>query len=118
MVLRNVRPSFSLSFSRSGGALVIARVDVWKPTTPEWQLIQSFLFNDSTLPKEVLPGELVAGSYTCVFQCFVQEAVNGVFQFAFAVDAEPTYEDGGDVNTTSAPNDSKTYHDEFVLNVG
>jgi hypothetical protein len=52
-----------------------------------------------------------------VFQCFVEESLNGKYEFRLDVAGEPTFADAGDVNTTAASNDSKVYKDQFVLEI-
>jgi hypothetical protein len=116
-MMRNVRSPFKLQFSRSGGALITARVDVWKATQDDWQFVAQYEFSDAAQPTEILQGKLPAGSYTCVFKCFVEESLNGRYKFTFAVGGTDTYADEGDVNLTPADNDSKVFKDQFILAV-
>lgn len=114
-MLRNVKSPFQLEFTRSGGALVTARLDVWQATNAGWQPAAQYEFRQATQPREVVTGTLAQGSYTCVFQCYVEESLNGKYAFSFSVGGVGTYSDSGDVNTTSAPNESKVYKDQFIL---
>lgn len=114
-MLRTVSAPFDFSLSRAGGSLITARIDVWLPSDEGWKPVTSCVFSDSTVPKEVRSLELAPNTYTCVFQCFVEESLNGRYEFQFSVNEAATYSDSGDVNTTSANNDSKVYKDQFVL---
>lgn len=114
-MLRTVSGPFELSFARAGGSVITSRVDVWLATPAGWQSKGQFVFSDPTTEREVLKGELPAGSYTCVFQCYVEESLNGIYDFAFEVNGTSTYRDKGDVNTTAAKDDAKVYKDQFVL---
>jgi len=116
-MLRTSKSPVSFSFERSGGSLIVAQVDVWEATASDWKLAGQFKFNDATQAAQTQSGVLPKGSYTCIFQCFVQESLNGKYKFSFDVGSKTTYEDEGDVNTTSASNDSKVFKDQFVLEV-
>jgi hypothetical protein len=117
MVLRVAASPVEVRFFRAGGSIVIARVDVWKATPNAWEPVAVYDLRDTLSQVEVIQQVLPAGSYTCVFQCFVQESLNGKYEFRLDVAGEPTFSDAGDVNTTSASNDSKVYKDQFVLQV-
>jgi hypothetical protein len=114
-MIRNVKSPFELKFSRSGGALVTARLDIWKPAQNDWQSVAQYEFSKGAEATEILQGTLAPGSYTCVFKCYVEESLNGKYSFDFVVDGTDTYSDDGDVNTTAADNDSKVYKDQFIL---
>jgi hypothetical protein len=116
-MLRTAKSPVTFNFERSGGSLIVAQVDVWKATANDWKLAGQFKFTDATQPAQNLSGVLPKGSYTCIFQCFVQESLNGKYKFSFDVGSKTTYEDEGDVNTTAASNDSKVFKDQFVLEV-
>jgi len=116
-MLRKVSKNFEMSLDRSGGSIITARVDIWKAEEDQWVQVAELEFNDPLQSSEKLKRKLPAGQYTCVFQCFVEESLNGRYDFNFAVDAKPTFADTGDVNTTSASNDSKIFKDQFILAV-
>jgi hypothetical protein len=116
-MLRTSGPSVSMQFERKGGSIIIARVDVWKATPSDWQAIATFNFGDSLKLQESITQQLAQGTYTCVFQCYVHESLNGKYDFDFRVGNQQTFLDDGDVNTTSAPDDSKVFKDQFQLNV-
>jgi len=116
-MLRTVTSPFNMSFTRSGGALITARADVWKADPGGWVHIAQFEFSNPTLPAEQLQGTLPSGSYTCVFKCYVEESLNGIYSFDFQIGGVDTYNDDGDVNSTSAGNDSKVYKDQFILEI-
>ena len=116
-MIRNTSSPVPFRFKRSGGSIVIARIDVWEPTPSEWKSVGQFHFKDSTKSTESTSGALPKGSYTCVFQCYVEESLNGKYGFSLDVGGKRTFEDDGDVNTTSAPDDHKVFKDQFVLHV-
>ena len=116
-MLRKVSTKFEMSFDRSGGAIIVARVDVWKPEADQWRQVRALEFKDPLKSTEVIKEKLARGQYTCVFQCFVQESLNGRYDFNFAVDGKATFIDTGDVNTTTATDDSKVFKDQFILDV-
>jgi hypothetical protein len=116
-MLRKSKSPVPMAFQRSGGSIVQARADVWKARADDWQLVASALFMDATQPSDSVDVTLPKGSYTCVFQCFVQESLNGRYAFDFTVDSQPTFADKGDVNTTPAKDDRKQFQDQFILEV-
>ena len=116
-MLRKSGKSVKMRFTRAGGSIVVARTDLWKATSSGWKPVTAFTFNDPTNPAESQVKPVPAGSYTCVFQCFVEESLNGKYQFQFDVGSTKTFADEGDVNTTSAPNDTKVFKDQFILEV-
>ena len=116
-MLRKVSTKFEMSFERSGGAIIAARVDIWKPAADQWRQVAAMEFENPLQSIEKVKGKLPRGQYTCVFQCFVEESLNGRYDFNFAVDGKATFVDSGDVNTTTASNDSKVFKDQFVLDV-
>lgn len=117
-MLRKVSNPFEFSLSRGGGTIITSRIDVWLAQESGWQNAGQFVFNDPTSAKQQIKGELPPGSYTCVFQCYVEESLNGIYDFSFDVNSQPTFRDRGDVNTTAAKDDAKVYKDQFVLVVG
>lgn len=114
---RIVSNNFQMSFSRAGGSIITARVDVWRASGDQWVHVDALPFDRPVVPKERQDRQLDRGEYTCVFQCFVEESLNGKYDFDLSVDGSPTYVDQGDVNTTAAKNDSKVYKDQFILEV-
>lgn len=116
-MLRKSKAPVPLALSRAGGSIVRARTDVWKAHADDWRLVASALFDDVTEPSESVDVALPKGTYTCVFQCFVQESLNGRYTFEFVVDGHPTFADKGDVNTTGAKDDRKQFQDQFILEV-
>ena len=114
---RVVGNTFEMSFNRAGGSIITARVDVWKATGDQWVHVEALPFDRPIIPNQTLTRQLDRGEYTCVFQCFVEESLNGKYDFELSVDGNQTYFDKGDVNTTAAKNDSKVYKDQFILDV-
>jgi hypothetical protein len=116
-MLRISKSPAKFEFKRSGGSVITSVVDIWKPTEEGWVLIAQVKFPDVTQPVEAKEVELAPNRYTCVFQCFVQESLNGRYDFTLSVRGKKTFADSGDVNTTPSNDDSKVYKDEFVLEV-
>jgi len=116
-MLRRAKSPAKFTFEREGGSIVVSQVDIWKPTEKRWVLVNQVKFSDATQPTESAEVELPPDRYTCVFQCFVQESLNGRYDFTLAVQGKKTFVDKGDVNTTPSNDDSKVYKDEFVLEI-
>ncbi len=116
-MLRKVPKNFKLSLSRSGGAIIGAQIDVWKPTQTDWEHVDQYMFDQPLKSTETVQATLPKGAYACVFQCFVEESINGRYDFDFSVAGKSTFIDSGDVNNTAAKNDSKVFKDQFVLEV-
>jgi len=116
-MLRKAKSPVELKFTRAGGSIIVAQVDIWRPTEEGWVLVDQVKFSDATQQEEAQDLKLTPDRYTCVFQCFVQESLNGRYDFAFSVEDKATFADDGDVNTTPSNDDSKVYKDEFVLAV-
>jgi len=116
-MLRTAKSPAKFDFKRAGGSIIVSQVDIWKPTEAGWVLVNQAKFSDATQLIESQEVELAPDRYTCVFQCFVQESLNGRYDFALAVQGKKTFADSGDVNTTPSNDDSKVYKDEFVLAV-
>lgn len=114
---RIVGKEFVMSFRRQGGSIITARVDVWRAEGDQWKHVAELPFDRSVVDVERQSRQLPAGEYTCVFQCFVEESLNGRYDFELSVNDAATYADNGDVNTTAAKNDSKVYKDQFILEV-
>jgi hypothetical protein len=107
----------SMAFQRAGGSIILSRVDIWQSTPTGWSAINSTLFQQVTKPVESHSITLPKGTYAAVFTCRVEESLNGVYDFKFDVQKNALFADKGNVNTTSSPNDSKAYKDQFVLEV-
>lgn len=116
-MLRTAKSPVKFEFTRGGGSIIVSQVDIWKATKERWVLINQVKFSDATKPTESQQLDLTPAQYTCVFQCFVQESLNGRYDFALSVQGTKTFADNGDVNTTPSNDDSKVYKDEFVLAV-
>ena len=116
-MLRKAKSPVKLDFRRAGGSIIVSQVDIWKPTEEGWVLVDQAKFSDATQQLESRMVKLAPDRYTCVFQCFVQESLNGRYDFNLAVQGKETFADHGDVNTTTSNDDSKVYKDEFVLAV-
>jgi hypothetical protein len=116
-MLRTAKSPVEFEFKRTGGSIIVSQVDIWKPTEERWVLVDQVKFSDATHQVESQKVKLAPDRYNCVFQCFVQESLNGRYDFALAVQSKETFTDHGDVNTTPSNDDSKIYKDEFVLAV-
>jgi len=104
-------------FKRKGGSIITSRADVWSAVASGWKLVDAVVFQQVTAPNEQLSLKLQKGQYTVVFQCRVEESVNGVYDFGLNCGASAVFADNGNVNTTSDPHDAKVYKDQFVLDV-
>jgi hypothetical protein len=116
-MLRTAESPVEFEFKRAGGSIIVSQIDIWKPTKKGWVLVNQVKFSDATQQMESQKLKLAPDRFTCVFQCFVQESLNGRYDFALAVQGQKTFADQGDVNTTPSNDDSKVYKDEFVLAV-
>jgi hypothetical protein len=106
-----------MSFDRSGGSIIAARVDVWKPQENQWVQVAAVEFDEPLKTTETVSTKLPKGQYTCIFKCFVEESLNGHYDFNFLVHGKKTFFASGDVNTTSAPDDAQVFKNQFVLKV-
>jgi hypothetical protein len=116
-MLRKVKREFKMALKRGGGSIIGAEIDVWRPTPDDWELVSRFIFNDVVQSTETINATLPAGAYTCVFQGFVTESINGRYDFNFLVAGKSTFISDGDVDTTPAKNDKQVFKDQFVLEV-
>lgn len=116
-MLRKAKSPVAIDFKRQGGSIILARIDIWKAKVDGWTLLASEEFKDATRPSESVSLTLAKGSYTGVFQCFVQESLNGHYQFELSIGGKATFADNGDVNTTPAKDDTKVFKDQFILEV-
>lgn len=114
-MLRTARSPVDISFSRSGGSIIVSRTDIWKAKDDGWELVDNADFNDPRMQSQTASLKLAPGTYTCVFQCFVEESVNGIYAFSLDIAGKPTMADKGDANTTPAKSDTKVFKDQFVL---
>lgn len=116
-MLRKSKSPVSIDFKRQGGSIILARVDIWKAKANDWELVASEEFKSATKPTESATLSLAKGSYTGIFQCFVEESLNGRYHFELNVGGKPTFVADGDVNTTPANDDAKVFKDQFILEV-
>lgn len=116
-MIRKGKSPIEFDFSRTGGAIVRARVDVWESSANEWKLAAQVPMDKVLSADESRRVDLVKGTYLCVFQCMVEESLNGRYGFVLGVAGKATYEDSGDVNTTPNPADRKVFDDQFLLQV-
>ena len=108
---------FNIELQRRGGAIIVCRVDYWLPTQSDWDLKDSTHFNHVTTEVESHSVNLASGHYTVVAKFFVEESINGVFDFNLLVNGQSVSSKSGDVNKTSSSSDSMTYKSQFVLHV-
>lgn len=116
-MLRKTTSPVSFDFAREGGSIILARVDIWKAKADGWELKASHEFKEAVKATESASLPLPKGSYTGIFQCFVQESLNGRYRFDFSVGGKATFLDEGDVNTTPAKDDTKVFKDQFIVEV-
>ncbi len=116
-MFRTAKSPVKMTIKRSGGSIIHVRVDVWRATEEDWEAVAQFEFIEATESTETLKKAIPKGTYTCVARCYVEESLNGIYHMKFDVDGDETFEASGDVNTTSAPNDSRVFRNQFVLEV-
>ena len=116
-MLRKTTSPVTFDFAREGGSIILARVDIWKANVDGWELKASNEFKDAVKSNESAKLPLPEGSYTGIFQCFVQESLNGRYSFELSVGGKATFLDKGDVNTTTAKDDTKVFKDQFIVEV-
>lgn len=116
-MLRKSKSPVVIDFTRQGGSIILARIDVFKAKVDGWQLLASKEFKEAAQSSQTVELTLPKGSYTGVFQCFVQESLNGRYDFQLGVGGKATFADAGDVNTTPARDDTKVFKDQFILEV-
>ena len=107
----------NLILNRKGGCVITSRLNFWVASQAGWQLAGSSIFQNVTSPREHQTITLPSGSYTVVSKYFVEESVNGVYEFEMFVSNQSIGSKGGDINTTSNPHDSMTFKNQFVLEV-
>ncbi len=116
-MLRKVKKDFKMALKRGGGSIIGAEIDVWRPTANDWELVGRFIFSDAVQSTETINATLPSGAYSCVFQGFVTESINGRYDFDFSVAGKSTFISDGNVDTTPAKNDKQVFKDQFVLEV-
>jgi hypothetical protein len=116
-MLRKVPAKFDMSFDRSGGSIVAARVDVWKAQGDEWIPVAEIEFEEPLKSSETVSSKLPKGQYTCIFKCFIEESLNGHYSFVFSVAGKKTFTGSGDVNVTTATDDKRVFRNQFILKV-
>lgn len=116
-MLRTAKSPIKMTVKRAGGSIIHVRVDVWRATETDWEAVDQYEFIESTESSETIKKTLPKGSFTCVARCYVEESLNGMYDMKFDVDGTETFTASGDVNTTNAPNDSRVFRNQFVLEV-
>lgn len=113
----NVQNEFDIQLDRTkGGAFVKARVDAWKATDEAWELAGTFALSDVLQKNERRTCTLPDGaSYLCVFQCEIEESLNGIYAYDFYVNNTKVVFGAGDVNTTKNPHDGAAAKAQFML---
>jgi hypothetical protein len=116
-MFRTAKSPVKMAIHRSGGSIIHVRVDVWRAAAEDWEAVEQYEFVEATESTENIKKTIPKGTYTCVARCYVEESLNGVYDMKFSVDGTETFAASGDVNTTSAPNDSRVFRNQFVLEV-
>jgi hypothetical protein len=105
-------------FTRSGGAIMHARLDVWSGAGSDAaKRVLVLFFEDSLDQTESFTRELASGVYSCIFKVFVVEDLNGQYDWTHLVGDTPVVTAAGDVNTGPATGESQGFRDEYVLDV-
>ncbi len=116
VILSNSPVSFV--FRRSGGAVIQARLSVWSGAgTPNPKRVLVLHFEDALDDVETFNRTLPQGNYSCVFQVFIREDLNGTFDYEHIVANAPAGADHGDVNTGGTPGQGQVARFEYVLGV-
>ena len=114
------------TFDRSGGAAISGSVALWAPTPvtaaapasqSSWRFAGQALFQNLSLPHEVQDIPLAPGDYLAILQVEVEESLNGRYTFGLGAMGHALFADNGNVDTTSASNDSMSFKDRFVVTI-
>ena len=105
----------NFQINRSGGAIIVGRVDFWVAAKNSWELKHSINFQDVGSHSETITSNIPDGTYTVVSKFYVEESINGVFHFELIVNGISVGKVDGDVNTTNKPHDSQSFKNQFVI---
>ena len=107
------------SFARiGGGSDMRSEIQLWsKPVAPGSRPVAVLRFEQPTQATETVDRSLAPGTYVGVHLVLVREALNGRFKYSLSVAGHHVDAREGDVNTTPAPNDIRTFKSEFDLTV-
>jgi hypothetical protein len=85
---QSVRSPFTISFTRSGGAAIIAATQMWDTSKNPFVCVDHQTFSNQALNPDTRTITLPAGSYICVFDSTGTPNLNGTYSFTFAVDGK------------------------------
>lgn len=117
-MLINSKEAIKFTLHRDGGAIVIARLDIWTAVGSGWKIVESALLqNVAKSPEDYTFQPIQPGTYTAVLVCHVEESINGIFSLKAIINDTLVAEKEGDVDITSQPHDTKVYKNQFLLDV-
>jgi len=109
-------PKVRFVFTRTGGAIVHARLSIWQdPGEPTQKRNDALFFEDSLDESETITRTLPAGVYACVLLVFIREDLNGTYRYEHLVNDEDSGRDEGDVNESSQPGEGRANRHEYGL---
>jgi hypothetical protein len=104
------------SLTRSGGAIIHGRLDIWADIgKPAQKRVDVLFFEDSLDDIETFSRSLPKGVYGCVMKVFVVEDLNGTFEWTHSVGDQSMLTAKGDVNQSTATDESQKFRDEYLL---
>jgi hypothetical protein len=111
---QTVKSPFSISFSRNGGAAIVAAIQIWDTSKNPFVCVNHQEFNNQALSPDSRNITLPKGSYICVFDSSGTPNLNGTYSFVLAVNGVPVDTAQGDCAATPGSADR---HDQFNLYV-
>jgi hypothetical protein len=109
---QTVKSPFSISFSRSGGAAVVAATQIWDTSKNPFVCVDHQSFSSQAVNPDSRTVTLPAGDYICVFESSGTPNLNGVYSFVLAVSGSPVDIAKGDCAATPGSADR---NDQFNL---
>ena len=109
---QTVTSPFSMSFSRSGGAAVVAATQIWDTSKNPFVCVDHESFSSQAISPDSRTITLPVGAYICVFDSSGTPNLNGTYSFVLAVNGTPVDIANGDCAATPGSADR---HDQFNL---
>jgi hypothetical protein len=95
-----VHSPFTISFSRSGGAAVIAATQLWDTSKTPFVCVDHEEFGDQALNPDTRTITLPVGTYICVFDSTGTPNLNGTYSFVLAINGIAVDTAKGDCSDT------------------
>jgi hypothetical protein len=109
---QTVSSPFTVSFSRTGGAAVIARLQIWDTSKSPFACVDHEDFTNQAINPDSRTVTLPVGKYIGVFDSSGTPNLNGSYTFVFTVNAVVVDTASGDCAATTGSADR---HDQFNL---